>query len=100
MGKVRVACFGLTLDGFSAGADQSLQNPLGVHGTEMMDWFFPTDVFRKMHGDGESGETGADNDMAAPSFENVGPRVFGRNMFRSVRGPGPGGPGKGSVGAE
>src|SRR6267142_6424887 len=89
MGKVRVACFGLTLDGFSAGADQSLQNPLGVHGTEMMDWFFPTDVFRKMHGDGESGETGVDNDMAARSFENVGAWVLGRNMFGPVRGPWP-----------
>src|SRR5438874_2191569 len=89
MGKVRVACFGLTLDGFSAGADQSLQNPLGVHGTEMMDWFFPTDVFRKVHGDGESGETGVDNDMAARSFENVGAWVLGRNMFGPVRGPWP-----------
>ena len=89
MGKVRVACFGLTLDGFSAGADQSLQNPLGVHGTEMMDWFFPTDVFRKMHGHGESGETGVDNDMAARSFENVGAWVLGRNMFGPVRGPWP-----------
>src|SRR5437762_10454642 len=89
MGKVRVACVGLTLDGFSAGADQSLQNPLGVHGTEMMDWFFPTDVFRKMHGDGESGETGVDNDMAARSFENVGAWVLGRYMFGPVRGPWP-----------
>ena len=68
MGKVRVACFGLTLDGFSAGADQSLQNPLGVHGTEMMDWFFPTDVFRKMHGDGESGETGVGQRYGGPQF--------------------------------
>ena len=50
--KVRVACFGMTLDGYSAGADQGLQNPLGVHGTEMMDWFFPTDVFKKMVGAG------------------------------------------------
>ena len=41
MPKVRVACFGLTLDGFSAGADQSLQNPLGVHGPEMMELVLP-----------------------------------------------------------
>jgi dihydrofolate reductase len=88
MPKVRVACFGLTLDGFSAGADQSLQNPLGVHGTEMMDWFFPTDVFQKMHGAGH-GETGVDNDMALRSFENVGAWILGRNMFGPVRGPWP-----------
>jgi dihydrofolate reductase len=88
MPKVRVACFGMTLDGFSAGADQDLQNPLGVHGTEMMDWFFPTDVFQKMYGAG-AGETGVDNDMARRSFENVGAWILGRNMFGPVRGPWP-----------
>src|SRR6185295_6163224 len=88
MPKVRVACFGMTLDGFSAGANQSLQNPLGVHGPEMMDWFFPTDVFQKMHGTG-AGETGVDNDMARRSFENVGAWILGRNMFGPVRGPWP-----------
>jgi dihydrofolate reductase len=88
MPKVRVACFGLTLDGFSAGADQSLQNPLGVHGTEMMDWFFPTDFFKKTHGVG-TGETGVDDDMAKRSFENVGAWILGRNMFGPVRGPWP-----------
>jgi dihydrofolate reductase len=88
MGKVRVACFGLTLDGFSAGADQSLENPLGVNGTEMMGWFFPTNVFKKMHGEGE-GETGVDNEMALRSFENVGAFILGRNMFGPVRGPWP-----------
>jgi dihydrofolate reductase len=88
MPKVRVACFGLTLDGFSAGADQSLQNPLGVHGPEMMGWFFPTDVFQRMHGQGK-GETGVDNDMAARSFVNMGAWILGRNMFGPVRGPWP-----------
>jgi dihydrofolate reductase len=88
MGKVRVACFGLTLDGFSAGADQGLENPLGVNGAEMMEWFFPTDVFQKMHGVGH-GEAGVDNDMAKRSFENVGAWILGRNMFGPVRGPWP-----------
>jgi dihydrofolate reductase len=88
MGRVRVACFGLTLDGFSAGADQSLQNPLGVHGAEMMEWFFPTDVFQRMFGQG-SGETGVDNGMALRSFENVGAYILGRNMFGPVRGAWP-----------
>jgi dihydrofolate reductase len=91
MPRVRVACFGLTLDGFSAGADQSLQNPLGVHGTEMMEWFFPTDFFKKtVLGQVEgTGETGVDNDMAKRSFENVGAWILGRNMFGPVRGPWP-----------
>src|SRR3954464_3063796 len=89
MGKVLVACFGLTLDGFSAGADQSLENPLGVNGPEMMGWFFPTRFFRQMHGDGGAGETGIDNQMAERSFVDVGSWILGRNMFGPVRGPWP-----------
>ena len=87
--KVRVAAFAVTLDGFSAGPDQSLQNPLGVNGPEMMGWFFPTKFFRKMHGDGKDGETGVDNEMAERSFVNVGSWILGRNMFGPVRGPWP-----------
>jgi dihydrofolate reductase len=87
--KVKVAAFAVTLDGFSAGPDQSLQNPLGVNGPEMMGWFFPTQLFRKMHGDGNAGETGVDNDMAERSFVNMGAWILGRNMFGPVRGPWP-----------
>jgi len=89
MMKVRVAAFAVTLDGFSAGPDQSLENPLGVNGPEMMGWFFPTKVFREMHGDGKGGETGVDNQMAERSFVNVGSWILGRNMFGPVRGPWP-----------
>ena len=87
--KVRVAAFAVTLDGFSAGPDQSLENPLGVNGPEMMGWFFPTKLFRQMHGDGKDGETGVDNQMAERSFVNVGSWILGRNMFGPVRGPWP-----------
>lgn len=87
--KVRVAAFAVTLDGLSAGPDQSLQNPLGVNGPDMMGWFFPTKFFRDMHGDRAGGETGVDNDMAVRSFENVGSWILGRNMFGPVRGPWP-----------
>ena len=87
--KVRVAAFSVTLDGFSAGPDQTLENPLGVNGPEMMGWFFPTKVFREMHGDGKGGETGVDNQMAERSFVNVGSWILGRNMFGPVRGPWP-----------
>jgi dihydrofolate reductase len=89
MSKVKVAAFAVTLDGFSAGPEQSLQNPLGVNGPEMMGWFFPTKMFRDMHGDKGGGETGTDNDMAARSFVNMGAWILGRNMFGPVRGPWP-----------
>lgn len=87
MSKLRVH-FGVSLDGFGAGPRQDLQNPLGVNGPEIMAWFFPTDVFRRMHGGGE-GETGADNRMALRGFENVGAWIMGRNMFGPIRGPWP-----------
>jgi dihydrofolate reductase len=88
MTKVRVQSFGMSIDGFSAGARQDLQNPLGLRGPEIMEWFFPTRVFRAMHG-GEGGETGTDNRIAEQGFENVGAWILGRNMFGPVRGPWP-----------
>jgi len=99
MSKVRVAAFSVSLDGFGAGARQDLQNPLGVRGTEAHEWFFQTDVFKKIQGQSgiadaikqiaEShggGSRGVDSDMAAQSFENVGAWILGRNMFGPVRG--------------
>lgn len=86
--KVKVAAFSVSIDGFGAGPRQDLSNPLGVRGTELHQWFFPTDVFNKMHG-GSAGTRGVDNDMAARSFENVGVWILGRNMFGPVRGPWP-----------
>jgi dihydrofolate reductase len=58
MPKVRVLSFSLSLDGFGAGPDQSLQNPLGVNGPEMFQWFMATRTWRKMQGLGDDGETG------------------------------------------
>jgi dihydrofolate reductase len=89
MSKVRVQCFGVSLDGYGAGPDQSLENPLGVRGPEMMAWFFPTRVFQTMHGGAADGETGVDNSMAEDSFRNIGAWILGRNMFGPVRGPWP-----------
>ncbi len=88
MSKVKVACFGMSLDGFGAGPDQSLENPLGVGGPQLMQWFFPTRSFQKMQG-GDGGETGIDDDFAVRSFANVGAWILGRNMFGPVRGPWP-----------
>jgi dihydrofolate reductase len=89
MSKLRVLSFGLSLDGFGAGTDQSLENPLGVRGPEIMEWFFPTKYFRAMHLGVQDGETGIDNSMAEQSFENIGAWILGRNMFGPVRGPWP-----------
>ena len=85
---VRVQSFGVTLDGFGAGPDQSLEHPLGVRGPEIMQWFFPTDVFQRMHGKGE-GERGVDNGIAELGFGDNGAWILGRNMFGPVRGPWP-----------
>jgi len=90
MSKVRVAAFSISLDGFGAGPRQDIDNPLGVHGTELHNWFFHTETFKKMTGHPggkDRGTRGVDNDIAAKSFENVGAWILGRNMFGPVRGP-------------
>ena len=88
MSKLRVLSFAVSLDGFSAGVDQSLDHPLGVRGPELMEWFFPTRMFQRMYGSGE-GETGIDNGFAERGFDNLGAWILGRNMFGPVRGPWP-----------
>lgn len=86
MGKVRIGAFSLSLDGFGAGPEQDLRNPLGRRGLELHNWFFQTEAFQKMHGK-SGGSRGVDNDFAERSFENVGAWILGRNMFGPVRGP-------------
>jgi dihydrofolate reductase len=86
MSKVRVASFSVSLDGFGAGPDQDLQNPMGVGGMVLHAWAFGTQTFQKMHG-AEGGSTGVDETFAARGFENVGAWILGRNMFGPVRGP-------------
>lgn len=84
MTRIRVAGFGVSLDGFAAGTDQSLEFPLGKRGPELFDWFFPTRTFREMHG-GEGGDTGPDNDFAFRSMDGFGAFILGRNMFGPIR---------------
>ena len=88
MSKVRVAGFGVSIDGFSAGVEQTLNDPLGKRGPEIFEWFFATRTFRTMHGM-EGGSTGVDDEFARRSFENIGAFILGRNMFGPVRGPWP-----------
>ncbi len=88
MSKLRVLSFGVSIDGFGAGPDQSLKHPLGVRGPELMEWFFPTRTWRKMQGH-EGGEGGVDDDVARRGFQGIGAWILGRNMFGPVRGPWP-----------
>ena len=88
MTKVKVAGFGVSLDGFSAGTDQSLENPLGVRGPEIFQWFFPTRTFNAMVGK-EGGDTGPDDTFARRSMDGFGAFILGRNMFGASRGPWP-----------
>jgi dihydrofolate reductase len=79
----------MSLDGFGAGPNQDLANPLGVGGPLLMDWFFHTRIWQEMHGNPTGGETGVDNEMAAQGFAGIGAWIIGRNMFGPVRGPWP-----------
>ena len=88
MPRLYVRSFGLSLDGFGAGPDQDLENPLGIGGVALMEWFFATRTWRRMHGLAD-GEDGVDESMAARGFENIGAWILGRNMFGPVRGPWP-----------
>ncbi|RYD46098.1 MAG: dihydrofolate reductase [Verrucomicrobiaceae bacterium] len=88
MSKLRVNCFGMSLDGFGAGPDQSLEHPLGIGGMNLHDWFIPTQTFQKMQG-GDSGTTGVDNDFAKRGMEGLGAWILGRNMFGPIRGEWP-----------
>jgi hypothetical protein len=71
MPKVRVHAFTISLDGYGAGPDQSLKNPLGAGGEALHGWFVPTRTFQKYFGK-EGGETGPDDDLAARGVENLG----------------------------
>jgi len=84
MTKVKVAGFGVSLDGFSAGLEQSLDHPLGKRGDELFQWFFPTRTFRQMAGQ-DGGDTGSDDAFARRAMEGFGAFILGRNMFGPIR---------------
>lgn len=86
MSRLRVESFSLSLDGFGAGLNQDLQNPLGVNGMTVHEWLFPTQTFCKMVGK-PGGTTGIDNQFASRGFDGIGANIMGRNMFGPVRGP-------------
>jgi dihydrofolate reductase len=88
MPKVRVNVFAISLDGYGAGPEQSVENPLGRGGRALHEWFYPTRTFQRMFGKSQ-GTTGVDDDFAARGLDNIGAWILGRNMFGPVRGPWP-----------
>jgi dihydrofolate reductase len=88
MSKVRVEAFSISIDGYGAGPDQSVHDPLGRGGEALHGWFVPTRSFQKVYGKTE-GTTGIDDEFAARGMENVGAWIMGRNMFGPVRGQWP-----------
>lgn len=88
MTKVRVGGFSASLDGFGAGTEQSLENPLGKGGMELHRWLFGTRMFQAMIGK-EGGSDGIDDEYARRSMDGFGAFILGRNMFGPVRGPWP-----------
>ena len=88
MSRLRVASFSISLDGYGAGPNQSVDNPLGVGGLALHQWAFATRTFQKMLGS-TGGATGVDDDFAARGFSNIGAWIIGRNMFGPIRGDWP-----------
>ena len=88
MSKLRVESFTISIDGYGAGAEQTLTEPMGLRGESLHGWAMATRTFQAMMGDGE-GADGVDEDFASRGFVNIGAWVMGRNMFGPVRGDWP-----------
>jgi dihydrofolate reductase len=88
MSKLRVESFSISLDGYGAGPEQGLEDPLGKGGESLHEWILPTATFRRLSGS-EGDATGVDEEFAALGFRNIGAWILGRNMFGPVRGPWP-----------
>ena len=88
MSKVRILNFTISIDGYGAGPNQAVDNPLGVGGEELHNWMVKTATFHKMYG-GEGGVEGIDNDFTARGVVNIGAWILGRNMFALSRGAWP-----------
>jgi dihydrofolate reductase len=76
----------MSLDGFTAGPEQSAENPFGIGGMQLNEWLFPLRAFRELQGM-EGGEVNVSTPIVEGWFENIGATVMGRNMFGG--GPGP-----------
>jgi dihydrofolate reductase len=86
--KLRVHNFSVSIDGYAAGPNQSLDNPLGVRGDQLHNWALGTRTFHKIFGE-EGGDDGVDDRFAAAGEAGLGATIMGRNMFGPIRGDWP-----------
>ena len=86
MPKLRVSAYSVSLDGFGAGPNQSLDQPMGERGMELHTWIFATATGHAMMGK-PGGERAIDDGFASRAMENLGAWILGRNMFSPYRGP-------------
>lgn len=86
MSRVRGAAFSISIDGYGAGPEQSLDNPLGLRGPELHQWFFETRTFRAMIGQDGGVADSIDEGYGRRGMEGFGAFILGRNMFGPVRG--------------
>jgi dihydrofolate reductase len=86
---IRVNSFSISIDGFGAGPEQDIDNPLGVGGEDLHHWAFQTRTIQQTLFGADKGTTGIDDDFIARGFENIGAWILGRNMFGPIRGPWP-----------
>src|SRR5256886_6673829 len=89
MTRVRVESFTISLDGYGAGPNQDVSNPLGIGGADLHQWLFPTRTLQRALFGKDGGTTRVDEDFASRGFQNVGAWILGRNMFGPIRGPWP-----------
>jgi dihydrofolate reductase len=76
----------ISLDGFVAGPNQSLENPIGEGGMRLHQWLFDTVSWRKQHGQA-GGARNADSEVLDEAVQNVGAYIMGRKMFGGGDGP-------------
>lgn len=76
----------MSLDGFVAGPEQSVENPLGIGGMRLHEWVFPLAAWRRPHGM-EGGEVNESTAIVEESLQNLGATIMGRNMFGGHPGP-------------
>ena len=76
----------ISLDGYAAGPDPSMDDPLGKGGEELHEWAFGLEAWRAPHGQ-EGGETGQESDLVSELREATGATVMGRRMYSGGEGP-------------
>jgi dihydrofolate reductase len=76
----------MSLDGYVAGPDQSVENPLGIGGMRLHEWAFPLAVWRAPHGL-PGGEVNESSRVVEESLAGIGATIMGRNMFGGHPGP-------------